>query len=392
MTSQRVCIIRRYYYPTESHVRRNAETLLSADYSVDVICLRGKDQLPFEIVDGVKVHRVSLRARRAGILWYLFEYVIFSILAFIKVTWLHLREPFAVVEVDSMPDFLVFASLVPKLLGAKIILYLFESMPELWAQKTGKPMDHWSIRLISWQEYISCLYADFVICCHEMARNALVKMGVPEEKVLVILNVPDERMFPQRSITVTGSDNGKNRMFNIIQHGTITDNYGIQVVIKALKIIDQNIPIMYNVLGRGEYQSTLEEIVKELGLQERVTFHGYISRERMMEMLCNTDIGIVPMLFEYQSPNKLFELVALGIPVIASDLKTLKQHFTDDEILYFRSGDSEDLAEVIIHAVQNPEYLRRHALEARQNYQNIRWGIMKKRYLDLYSKLAQMSH
>jgi glycosyltransferase involved in cell wall biosynthesis len=380
---QTVCIIRRAYYPFETHVRRNAETLATAGYSVQLICLREKSQQVFEVIEGVNVHRLPMHSRRKGLFWYLVEYLIFFILAFIEVTRLQFIHRFAVVEVDSMPDFLVFASLVPRLYGARIILYLFESMPEIWAQKTGKSMDHWMIRLIRWQERISCLFADTVICCHDLACNALVKRGIPLEKINVILNVPDERVFQQRPRNEIHPK--KNELFNIIQHGTITDNYGIQVVIKALKLINPDIPIKYNVVGRGEYRPKLEEMVCELGLQSRVTFHGYVSREHLLELLSSANIGIVPMLFEYQSPNKLFDFIASGIPVIASDRNTFKQHFADNEILYFATGDPGDLAEKIVYAIHNPELLSQQAQCARTHYQKFRWGVMKERYLKLYA-------
>lgn len=382
----KVCILRRAYYPIETHVRRDAETLVAAGYSVDLVCLRAQNQQSSEIIDGVNVHRLPMRYHRTGTFWYLVEYLSFFVLAFIEVTRLQLRHRFAIVEVDSMPDFLVFAGLVPRLQGARIILYLFESMPEIWAQKTGKSMSHWLIRLIRWQERISCLFADAVICCHDLARDTLVKTGIPEAKITVLLNVPDERVFQQRPKNEPCKRN--NNVFNIIQHGTVTANYGIQVVIQALNLINPNIPIMYNVVGLGEYRPKLEEMVCELGLQKRVTFHGYVSREHLLELLDNTHVGIVPMLFEYQSPNKLFEFIALGIPAIASDRKTFKQHFADDEILYFRTGDSRDLAVAIEYAIRNPELLTQQAQRAGLRYQSFRWGVMKERYLKLYERLS----
>ena len=384
--SQKICIIRRAYYPLESHVRRNAETLLSAGYSIDLICLRGRGQPAFEIIDGVNVHRLPLKSRRGRIFWYPVDYLIFFLLAFIKVTRLQLRNHFAIVEVDSMPDFLVFASLIPRLQGARIILYLFESMPELWAQKTGMPMTHWMIRLIKWQERISCLFADAVICCHELACDALVRMGVPEGKITVILNVPDNRVYQQRLV----GDNSQEEdgVFNIVQHGTITENYGIQVVIHALTLINPAIPVLYNVVGFGEHRPKLEEMVSEFNLQKRVTFHGYVTREHLLEILYCSDIGVVPMLFEYQSPNKLFELITMGIPVIASDLKTFRQHFSDEEILYFETGNSEDLAEAIKFAVQHPDQMAQQAQRARHRFQNYSWEVMKERYIELYKKFS----
>ena len=162
---------------------------------MDLVCLRNADERPFEVIGGVNVHRLPLRAHRAGISSYLFEYFAFFFMALAAVAWLHSRRRFAIVEADSMPDFLIFAGLIPRLTGSRLILYLFESMPEIWAQKKNLPMTHRAIRFLQWQERVSCAFAHTVICCHDMAREALVAMGVPASKISVILNVPDEDVF-----------------------------------------------------------------------------------------------------------------------------------------------------------------------------------------------------
>jgi glycosyltransferase involved in cell wall biosynthesis len=377
----RVCIIRRAYYPAESHVRRNAESLVAAGYSVDLVCLRGAGEGRFDEIGGVRVHRVPLRAHRAGVPSYLFEYVAFFLLALAVVTWLHCGRRFAVVEADSMPDFLIFAAVVPRLTGARLIMYLFESMPEIWAQKRGLPMTHRAIRFLQWQERVSCAFAHAVICCHDMARDALVATGVPASKISVILNVPDESVFRRYDDARVPSDG----VFRLVQHGTMTENYGIQVAIEALALVDRALPARYDIVGEGEYRPALEALADRLNLRDRVVFHGYVSRERLLELLLQATAGVVPMLFEYQSPNKLFELVALGKPVIASDRRTFRQHFGDDEVLYFRTGDAADLARAITWAMRHPEDLRSREERAARRYEEYRWTGMRKRYLEVYA-------
>jgi glycosyltransferase involved in cell wall biosynthesis len=383
VNEQRVCIIRRAYYPAESHVRRNAETLVASGYAVDVVCLKGQGEVPHEIIDGVMVYRLPLRTHRSGLLRYFFEYVSFFLLSLLKVSRLHVQHCYTVVEADSMPDFLVFAAFLPRLTGARLILYLFESMPEMWAQRLRAPTENWTVRLLSLQETMSCGFADIVICCHEMARDALVRRGIPEHKIIVILNVPDEQVFRQ-GICNHAPDDG---LFRLIQHGTITENYGIQVVLQALKLLNPKLPILFDIVGDGEYRPVLESRVDELDLQGRVTFHGFVSRERLLELLCRANVGVVPMLFEYQSPNKMFEFVALGKPVITSDRQTFLQHFNEHEVLYFSTGDAHDLARAVQEAFNCPERMKIQAGRATKRYESYRWQEMSKRYLGIYEKL-----
>jgi glycosyltransferase involved in cell wall biosynthesis len=375
-------VIRRAYYPAESHVRRNAESLVAAGYSVDLVCLRNTNERSVEIIGGVNVHRLPLRAHRAGISSYLFEYFVFFFLAFAAVAWLHSRRRFTIVEADSMPDFLIFAGLIPRLTGSRLILYLFESMPEIWAQKKGLPMRHRAIRFLQWQEKVSCAFAHAVICCHDMARDALVARRIPASKITAILNVPDESLF-HRYESVKAVNDG---VLRLVQHGTMTENYGIQVVLEALAALNPAVRVHYDVIGEGEYRPALEETARALNLRERVTFHGYVTRERLLELLLQSTMGVVPMLFEYQSPNKLFEFVALGKPVIASDRATFKQHFAEDEILYFRTGDAKDLARAIEETSRRPEDMQARADRASRRYEKYRWTNMQKRYLDVYER------
>ena len=97
------------------------------------------------------------------------------------------------------------------------------------------------------------------------------------------------------------------------------------------------------------------------------------------------------MLFEYQSPNKMFEFVALGKPVIASDQKTFRQHFNEREILYFKAGDAENLKRAIKEAFYQPESMKVRAAKALLRYEGYRWGNMKQRYLQLYDKLRAVT-
>jgi glycosyltransferase involved in cell wall biosynthesis len=360
------------------------ETLIAAGYSVDLLCLRNTGERAIEVIGGVRVHRLPLRARRTGIISYIIEYLAFFFLALAAVTWLHCRRRFAIVEADSMPDFLIFTALVPRLTGSKLIMYLFESMPEVWAQKKNLPMTHWMIRCLQWQERVSCSFAHAVICCHEMARDALVDMKIPASKITTILNVPDESVFRRYEGVGACAD----WIFRLVQHGTMTENYGIQVVIEALSLLDPALAIHYDVIGDGEYRPALEALARRLNVQSRVTFHGYVTLETLLARLHQSSAGVVPMLTEYNSPIKMFEFVALGIPVIASDRRTFKQHFPETEIVYFRTGDARDLATAIENALRHPEDLQARSGRASRRYEEYRWTNMRKKYLDVYKGLG----
>lgn len=378
----KICIIRRAYYPIESHVRRNAETLFENGFIVNVICMNEGGKKKFEVINGVNVYRLPIKARRNNILIYIFEYFSFFLFAFVKLNILSFKNRYNIIETDSMPDFIVFISFIQKLLGTKIILYLFESMPELWLQKRKITERNLSYKFLCSVEKRSCSFADNIICCHDMAKEVLVNRGINAEKITVVLNVPDNKIFNNQFY----HNKTNSRTLRLVQHGTITENYGIQVVLQALAEINGKVPIHYDIIGCGEFRPYLERLVKKLKIGDLVTFHGFVSQENLLCLLNKANIGIVPMLFEYQSPNKMFELIALDKPIIISDRKTFLQYFDDEEVFYFKTGDSNDLAKIIL-SIYNNSNLENKICKARKKYKEYCWEKTKFTYVTLYELL-----
>ena len=120
----------------------------------------------------------------------------FLLLAGATVTWLHLKRAYDVVHVHNMPDFLVFSALFPKLLGAKIILEVQDVTPELMAAKAKGRQRKIVFRLATWQERISTAFAHHVITVGWPFEELLLQRGVPKEKITIILNSADPKLFP----------------------------------------------------------------------------------------------------------------------------------------------------------------------------------------------------
>src|SRR5205823_11307670 len=102
----------------------------------------------------------------------------FLLLAAIKVTRLQLRRRYDVVHVHNIPDFLVFAALMPKLLGAKVILHIQDTSPELMGAKVKGRKRAIITRLAIWQEHISTAFADSVITVGWPFEQLLLQRGV----------------------------------------------------------------------------------------------------------------------------------------------------------------------------------------------------------------------
>ena len=189
---KRACILRQLYYPEDSLVRREANALKEAGFDVDVICASSPQRPRKEVLDGIHVYCLPPQRKKRGIARYLFEYLLFFLLAALKLTILHLQHPYALIQVNTMPDFLVFATLIPRLLGAKVTLQMYEPMPELWATKFQfAPL----IALLRIVQQLSLRYAHAAFAVTQQLKDSFVVHGADPDKITVVLNVPEERFF-----------------------------------------------------------------------------------------------------------------------------------------------------------------------------------------------------
>lgn len=380
-----VCIVRHNYYP-DSHVRRDAEALVRAGYDVSVIALRREGQADRETLNGVQIHRLPVEHRRGSALRYAWEYSSFALLTFLRLTRLHMTKRFKVVEIDNMPDILVFSAIVPKLTGTPVILYIFDNMPELLAYLWGTTNRHPVVRLLAFLERISCAFADRVIVTQEMPRRIAVARGVPEEKLSVVVNCADETIFNRASVPEIPQPNDR---FEIATHGVILERYGIQVLIDALPRVLETIPDTHiQIFGAGEYRDELERRVAQSGIEEHVHFRGFAPLDELLAGIAGADVGYVGMLNDQVLPNKLMEYVAMGVPVMLSRWATFTYYYPEDSATYFEAGNVTDLADALIRVYEDRDGARERAARALSRYQHYRWEVQREVYLNLYSELS----
>ena len=383
----RICCVTHHYYPQHAHIRRDLETLVDAGYDVDIICLKRKGQKYRETINGVRVYRMPVEHKRRGFLRQIIEYSTFFILATITLGFLKLRKGYAIIEVTNMPDVLVFSSILPKLMGAKVILYIFDNVPEYFAFIYQLTPDHLAIRLLRWCERVSTAYADHVIVTQTVAKGVLESHGVPASKMTVVLNVPNEGKFCP---VATSGDPKKDGSFRLMTHGSIIRCYGIQTIIRSIPIILDQIPEMeVQIVGEGEYMDELMRLARDLGIEEHVRFTGHVPHEAIPHMISEADVGVVSMLTDLMLPTKLLEYVAMTKPVVVTAQPTMKEYFDDDSALFYKPDDEHDLARCILELYSQPSKARSMALRALALYEKYRWQNTKHEYLGVYDDLLR---
>lgn len=388
----RVCMIVYNYYRSDARVRRVAEALAARGDHVDCICLSEPD-MP-HVLRGVHLHQPPLllgHHRGRSSLMYLWHYGLFFWWAVWAVTKLHLRHRYHVVHVHNMPDFLVFAALIPRLTGARLVLDGHDLMTKLYAAKFGVSEKHWLIKLIRWQTLLSARFAHHVLCVHESHRDELIALGIPPHKISVVLNAADDRFFtPPDSVKTAESDS-----FDLVYHGTIADRFGLAVPVRAVAQLRSQIPnLKFYILGDGDGLSGLEQLIQELQLSAVVCCSKrFLPLEELPPLLSKMQVGLVP----YQPngftrlilPVKLLEYVALGVPAIAVRNPVITCYFDDSMVRFIESNSVEEFVAAILELYQEPQKRLVLSQNAKRFYEKHSWHQYRRDYLQLVDRLSR---
>jgi glycosyltransferase involved in cell wall biosynthesis len=388
----RACIVRHSYYPAELNVKREAEALLEAGFDVQVICLRDRGEASREVVDGVNVRRLPVRHRREGVGRYLFEYGSIFLLAAATLTALHMLRRFDAVQVNTMPDWLVFSALVPRLTGARVVLHMHEPMPELWRTSfAGRAFSGPIEKAILAAERWSLRFAHRALTVTETLKARFVERGADPDKITVVLNVPDDRLFDRDRWKHLAPAVREEGLFRLVSHGALEERYGITTILDAVRLARKEVPgLRLTLMGKGRMEPEVRRWIETEGLEPHVHFPGYVDFETMIARILEADAGVVAQLENSYSrlihTNKMFEYVALGVPVIAARLEAVRTTFGDESFAYFRPGDAGDLARAIVQAAFDPARLASLARAAGAVYREHRWSREKKRYLGAFPR------
>lgn len=126
--------------------------------------------------------------------------------------------------------------------------------------------------------------------------------------------------------------------------GRLTTEKQIDVVLRAIAALDPALAVSFDVVGNGDQRRNLEQLAAELGIADRVRFHGHTTDEELRGFLTHASAFVIASIAELQSIATM-EAMASGLPVVAADAVALPHLVHDGENGYlFRPGDVDDLA------------------------------------------------
>ncbi len=384
----RICMLVYSFYESDNRVMRYAETLALRGDDVEVIALKKTGVPENEKLRGVNVRRIQERVKdEKNQLVYVYRIVKFMVKSAFILARDHIRNPYDVIHVHNMPDFLVFSAILPKLLGAKLILDIHDMVPELYVTKFNAPRGL-PFRVLLLAERASAWFADHVVIANHLWRDKFISRSTSTGKCSVIMNYPDPRIFhPRRKKRASGK-------FVMIYPGSLNYRQGIDTAIKAFARIGKAYPdTEFHIYGDGNDRVAFQKLAASLGLKDRVLFFGSIPIYDVADKMADADLAIEPKRNDpfaaFAMSTKILEFMTLGIPVIASDTEVHRHYFNESVLRFFEAGNDEQLAVAMEELIKDKRLADKYAAAASEFAKEFSWEAKKNAYLGLLDDLRE---
>ena len=238
--------------------------------------------------------------------------------------------------------FLISGVLVHRRLGLPMLLEVNAPLTDERARFGGLGLP----RLARWSERFAWRGADRVLPVTRALGDIVVAGGVADEKIVVIPNGINESHFAH----APAPDEARRRLalgggLVLGFTGFVRDWHGVDRVLRWMATPQAPKDCMLLVVGDGPARAGLEQLARELGLEQRLRFTGFVSRDAVPSHVAAFDIALQPAVTSYASPLKLFEYLALGKAIVAPRLPNIQEVLNDGaNALLFRdgAGDQDD--------------------------------------------------
>ena len=376
----KVCILSSVHIALDNRVfYREARSLRSAGYDVTLIAVHPQD----EIKDGIQIIGLPRVARwQRPLLWR-------------KIYQLARRSGADIFHFHD-PELLPLAAWLKRRTGKPVIYDIHEAYPDFIELKDYLP---------SWLRYP--IAATFRIAEPKLAslQSGLIFADDATAVDFAQVNLPKATLFnfpgQQFVQTAVAADNNyDNRPPHVLYLGGMESNRGVELMVEAFAIVIAAIPAAKLWLVGHFMPSDLEQIIRQTvskcGLEQAVTITGRVDFEQIGQYLRQSRVGWVPWQAVAKNqkniPTKLFEYMAYSLPIVGSDLHSIRPFLKDGDNGYLvSSADPASHAAAIINLLKDPQTAAAMGLRGqvyvRQQYN---WTVMEKRLLRFYEDLLGM--
>jgi glycosyltransferase involved in cell wall biosynthesis len=342
--------------PFDRRVWQEATALRDAGWRVSVICPTGRGhEARHEILEDIEIWRHTLPEAR-GAAGYTVEYL-WALGAQLRLSFRAARSRgFQVIHACNPPDLIFLVAAVHKALrGTRFVFDHHDLSPELFESKFGRRgLLH---RVLRWLERRTFALADLTIATNEtFKRLAVERGGMDPDKVYVVKSYPRIERFRR---TAPDPQLAAGNRFLVGYVGIMGSQDGVDQLVRAMAEIAHGAgraDVDCVVVGDGPELPALRALARDLGVESRVTFTGYLSGEQLLATLSALDVGVIPDPADdfngKLSMNKVFEYMMLGLPFVMFDLPQARSE-AREAALVVEENSPRALAEGILELVDD---------------------------------------
>lgn len=371
----KVCIITSAHSPLNHRIfYREAKALLRAGYTVTIIAPHKRN----EIVDGIRI--VVLPKSRNRLLRMLRSLTALRLALKQKASIYHFHDP------ELMP-----ISWILKLVSRKPVIFdIHEDYPSMmkikpWLPKILRPIASKAIALL---ESKTVKFLDSFITADDATYK---KFSQISDRGITLHN------FPPKEIFEVGTSKQNQNKLDAIYVGRIDRDRGIFQILQAIKYVhNHGHRARVSFVGRidpPQLSSKIKDYLNKENMDRFISFVEPIPYPKIPLYIRSAKIGLVPLQttdkYLKNIPTKLFEYMALGLPIVASDLPPIRQYVEDARCgILVKPADTAAHAEAILYLLNNPAEAMEMGKRGRQAFlTKYNWELEEKKLINFYKEL-----
>ena len=372
-------------YPQDVRVRHEAESLVAAGHSVEVVAPRHPGQPRRELVNRIEVRRFrTIHPKRASVLALVIEYA-GAMVALHRAAVRALLRGSTVLHIHNPPDVLFMAGALFRLAGRCVVFDHHDLGPELVSVRLHSRILVWIARA---GERLTFAVATHVLAANDSHAEVAIERGHKTSgDVTVVRNGPPAGWLRMPMLHRPG----RLASVRLAYLGTLAEQDGVEGLAPVLaNLRDRNpqIDVGLTIIGDGDGRRAVERELRRWRVDQHVRFVGWVGIEEVPGLIREADICVEPAqaseLNERSTMIKLAEYLALGKPVIAYDMLETRRTVGDAAVLV-RPDDARAFAEQIARLASDPFGRLSLARRAREHARTLTWERSEAALLHAYS-------
>ena len=358
---------------TDQRVKKACGTLNSMNY--DILLIGRKRHTSLKLKRPYRTKRMKLIFNKGALFYAEFNIRLFILLVFSKVDIYHAND------LDTL-----LANYLAAIIRRKPIVYdsheYFTGVPEIQNKKLVKKV--WQTieqfifpklkHIITVNQSIAQLYKE------EYNKDLRILRNVPNKvKTLKLKSKSELNIAEDKDIIIT-------------QGAGININRGIEELVEAMQYLNN---VCLIIIGDGDVIPQLKKRVLELKLENSIIFKGRMPFNEMMQYTQHAKLGITidkdtNTNYKYSLPNKLFDFIHAGIPILASKIIEVEKIIKKYQIgLFINNHEPTHIANQIKYALDNKELMSEWKSNTHHASKELNWEIEENTLKDLYKKIEE---